>query len=401
MIKYFITLIYNMKGCNCNTDISKTINIYMNFGWIKLSNIFEKNKYGKEKYLKDCVNENLLRLLGSIRHYTIDNLFNCINKNNDNKYIAYGSTNVTSDYDLTIVGSDAPNIIWKMFNLFLKKYKNTSTHIFDTNLYCIGTYINNKSNNFNEKLIVDKEYFILEPKTKNDKILVLNYAFIKLLNLKINNNKINHYLNNAKKIKYNLDEIYENELIKINKKYNNYDKDSLELITKYKLYSDYAKKLFKILYGKSKQKNIIELATLSNNYAIEAYYTPCTFNVVVMELQGKFKLKLSKINYICSVIENLGDLNNHINHEKKNNVKKLLLKYSKYIYRIYYSLGKALNNKTILNKATKINENVIPQRSTGDVTKVNYKLLDYDNEKLDKYLNKFNGNILKNIENLI
>ena len=247
-----------MKGCNCNTDISKTINIYMKFGWIKLSNIFEKNKYGKEKYLKDCVNENLLRLLGSIRHYTIDNLFNCINKNNDNKYIAYGSTNVTSDYDLTIVGSDAPNIIWKMFNLFLKKYKNTSTHIFDTNLYCIGTYTNNKSNNFNEKLIVDKEYFILEPKTKDDKILVLNYAFIKLLNLKINNNnKINHYLNNAKKIKYNLDEIYENELIKVNKKYNNYDKDSLELITKYKLYSDYAKKLFKILYGKSKKKILL------------------------------------------------------------------------------------------------------------------------------------------------
>ena len=55
-----------------------------------------------------------------------------------------GSKNLTSDYDLTIIGLNAPNIIWKMFIYFLKKYNFTATYILDVNLYCNGMYLKYK-----------------------------------------------------------------------------------------------------------------------------------------------------------------------------------------------------------------------------------------------------------------
>jgi hypothetical protein len=75
----------------------------------------------------------------------------------------------------------------------------------------------------------------------------------------------------------------------------------------------------------------------------------------------------------------------------------VILKYSKYIYRMYYSIGKALNDKKILELSDKINKQVIIHRSTYDTSKVNYKLLGYNNESIKSYLNKFTDDILKYI----
>ena len=73
---------------NCKLKIEDIINKYTKHGWYKLTNLFYKQKYGKEKNIKLKVNESLLKLLGNIRLYIIENTFNCVNKNKDTYYVA-------------------------------------------------------------------------------------------------------------------------------------------------------------------------------------------------------------------------------------------------------------------------------------------------------------------------
>ena len=61
----------------------------------------------------------------------------------------------------------------------------------------------------------------------------------------------------------------------------------------YKYMFQNADELFSYLYH-SKEKDIdkiYELVCKTQYYSIESYYTPCTVNVVVLLLQGNFKLK--------------------------------------------------------------------------------------------------------------
>ena len=191
------------------------------------------------------------------------------------------------------------------------------------------------------------------------------------------------------------------------KKYkNNYNKTTLDLITSYKLNYDYAKKVFSILYNKkTSNKSLLKFVCYAQYYSIESYYTPCTINVVVLKLQQKSNLKLTQVDYLCSLIENLGDLNHHLTEEytHEKNIKQLLIKYSKYIYRLYHSIGNLNNYKIYLTKANKINKNIIPLRAKlNEKQNVDYSLIDYNNEKtISKYLEKFNKNIFKIINDVL
>ena len=45
-------------------------------------------------------------------------------------YTAFGSTNITSDFDLTICGGPEANLLcWKMFKTYYNIYKNTLPQI--------------------------------------------------------------------------------------------------------------------------------------------------------------------------------------------------------------------------------------------------------------------------------
>jgi hypothetical protein len=375
----------------------------MKYGWEKLTTIFKKKKFGKEKRIKIHINEHILNLLASIREYIVDKYFYCINNNRNNIYLPVGSKNITSDYDIEIIGKDSPEIVWKMFNKFLNQYNNSLPFVFDTNLYSVGLYTKEGSINIKEKVLIPNEnIFTLSPKTKNDILFCINIALLKIINLKIDLNYkyIHKHLKESKKIKNDTDSKFKNEFDNQKKKYKNkYTKNTLDLITSYKLNYNYAKKVFSILYNKKiSNKLLLKLICYAQYYSIESYYTPCTINVVVFKLQQQSNIKITQIDYLCSLIENLGDLNHHLTEEYKHekNIKQLLIKYSKYIYRLYYSIGNLNNYKIYLSKANKINKNIIPFR--GEINqnnKINYYLLNYNNEKtIEKYLEKFNKNIL-------
>jgi hypothetical protein len=93
---------------NCNSTLYDDIDAILKKGWGSIS-----NKYAKE--INTNQSEYELKLLTGIRVYYIDKLFQCakseISKTEFSKYYAFGSTNITSDYDLTIIGKKAPEIM--------------------------------------------------------------------------------------------------------------------------------------------------------------------------------------------------------------------------------------------------------------------------------------------------
>jgi hypothetical protein len=153
---------------------------YLQYGWEGLA---ETYKSGKEINFDDVdLNKRckveiayvpiVLRALGVIRVKLITHLFECIRDKESDNYIekeylqtALGSTNLTSDHDITIGGPYPSNIVWKMYSDFVNQYKITLPYVFDSNLYCSAVY-----NIVSTKL----HDVLLEKPEKRDRLLVLN-----------------------------------------------------------------------------------------------------------------------------------------------------------------------------------------------------------------------------------
>lgn len=401
-----------MNGCTCDNNVTDVITRYIYSGWSSLVHIFKQNRHGKEKNLADkCVNIHLLNMLSSVRTYVCDDIFKCANTDELTTYHAFGTNGIVSDYDISIVGPCAPQVVWKMFAIFIKQYKNTSFHSFDTNMYCMGLYARTQAiEGMPECVTLSHEHCILQPVTRDDIIVCIIHAFKKLIsiqNLEMYE-AVNTYINQSRNIHHNLNSIYTATRDKLASRKN---PDILELYTKYKLYCNYADHMYRRINQtytehESPNKSIIEIICIGNHFATEAYFTPCTTNVVVFELQGGYNIKLEPVNYLCSAIENLGDLLTHIGNigggdiDQYNDTQKkdILLKYSKYIYRIYYSLGKCLNDEHYLLKSKIIKDKIIPLRQSYNIVDCDFSLLEYqENIPLSEYINNFTNNIIKAI----
>ena len=399
-----------MSVNTCKLRVEDIIDRYTKYGWFTLTDIFNKQSFGKEKNVKIKVDKSLLKLLGDIRLYIIENTFNCVNKNKDTYYVAFGSTNITSDYDLTIVGKNASQVMYDMFHLFLNKYKNTLPYTYDSNIYPDGLYLSKGINkNIKQVTKLDDKHSIILPYTDKDYIHSISMACIKLLELNIDTTiypSLHKFIFNSKKLNTALKNDY-NKMYKLMKnkyKKNKYNKDTIDLITRVELNYKNSKKLYKVLYGNYSPNNIIKYQTTSSYFSIEAYYASPTIAVVVYEIQAKKKMNLQKNDYICAILENLGDMYHHIKEELKHSdkpIKSVLLKYSKYIYRIYFCLNKLLKTSKISNITKKINSQIIPNRKTGNTKNIDFSLIHYNNETPEEYISKFVHIILKHVESCI
>ena len=137
---------------------------YLNEGWEAITKNYKSGQVsspGKERSLNkknhfdtlEPAEKTLaLEFLGSIRKYTVQSYFDCAKAavktktGNLNEYFAAGSTNITSDYDVAITGPDANEIMWLMFKKFVKKFKSSLPHSFDSNLYSSPLYIHTAEN---------------------------------------------------------------------------------------------------------------------------------------------------------------------------------------------------------------------------------------------------------------
>lgn len=364
----------------CQSNIYHIIQTYIKQGWNELTDIFNSNVFAKEKELKDPnVNENLLKMLGSIRMYIVNEMYEC-SKSQGQFMIKDGSDNITSDYDLTIIGPGADETMIRMFNKFLQLYKTTLPQSFDTNIYVHAYFIDEGRFDDNEKrsfTIKERTEKLFVPKyNNNDTKTYLTFACIKLLETEQNFDKfniLNSYINKSRKKDTKLKGIY-NKRFGEYKKNSNYDDKTLELIVKYQLSCEYGEKLGNLIYN-SDNKNLQYYAMFYSTmkyFSIEPVYTPSTFNVVVLKIIRNINIVIDKHEHICSIIENLGDFVYHFNKEfssKPNeNIKPKIIKYSKYLYRIYYSLKELYPNESIYSEmTTNLKEKIINNRGTPEL----------------------------------
>lgn len=407
---YIFICYYKMKIKNdmCNRDLYYIINKYIDVGWFKLTEVFNQKKYGKEKDITH-INENLLKLLGAIRIYLVNNTFDCL-KDKEQYIIASGSTEITSDFDNIIIGRNASKIMYKMFLNFLKKYHNILPFSFDTNLYCSGLYLLKYRNKY-----LDSEEFVINNInlfTYHENEDSIKYALLKLIdNEHIKYNKdinllnykgINKYLSESISINNELNLIYEKYYNIIYDRYNKeYKKETLEIITKYYLQYVYGNLLEQIIYKNIKKQDLLQkYSSFLKFFSIESYYTQSAVNVIVVVLQNNIKLKhINKYEYISTIIENLGDFIGHYSKEcndNSSNKKRCFLKYSKYIYRIYYCLSKL--SFIYKRYSYKLLKYVIPYRKTTDNNKID-EILNRYFKNFDIY--NFKTKILEIINNLL
>jgi hypothetical protein len=436
---------------------------YMDKGWNTLTNNYKNNvnninfikdnKYKENKTVEE--EELILGILGSIRKYMVKTIFKCVQEkicNSDlNELTFSGSENLTSDYDVSIIGPNGNEIMWRMFITFLAKYSDSFPKAFDTNLYSGPIYAHSCINN-NESIICksNKElpqrvdfnnYFTLVPFTKDDIKCELTWVCIKLLdnlNVIYIPNFLEVYINEAKKYKLKMDDLLKQT--DKNKIYldislqnnlhpaNSITKNTRKLIKNYFLQYTWQEYIHKYIYSsdninncfiKNKIKlegkntyenNIFFYSNISNYFSCDAYYTSSSVNSIVIEDQRNIKLNLEHLNknikegmYIISAIENLSDMVNHLINSVQP-IEISIIKYSKYLYRIYRCLGKV--DDKYFKQSHEINKNVIPFRRSYNIKKAKelkiFKYLFYDKEyNLNDYLFNLSKSVFNDINKLI
>ena len=450
----------------------KIIQDYMDLGWNKITDIYKSQVSNKTIISKNMINnlnnkntfeffpieeqELILEILGSIRKYMVKTIFSCIERSigcqGYNEILAVGSKNITSDFDVSIIGPNANEIMWKMFITFLTKYSDALPEAFDTNLYSSPLYMY-YSEDLNKKIITksekslpqmikyNKKFFTLMPYTNQDFEKELSWACIKIMNKNYNfPEPLNFYVNNSLKYKKAMDQIekqinndstYKDLSLQNNLHPANSINDRTRYIIKrYYLQYLWQESIQKYIYSKDNdiinfinkpitlsgntepETNLFFYSNIPNYFSSDAYYTSSSVNSIVIENQSNIKLNHTKFSedkikrmYLIAVIENLGDFINHIKNSKQD-IKIILIKYSKYLSRIYNTLSK-IDDKFRLN-AENIDKNVIPFRKNYNIHRAIelniFSFIDYDiivNETKEEYINKIFNKVINHVNKLL
>ena len=373
---------FNKNECNiCMNNKCRNIdnlNLLSNKGWIML-----------KKHKNTC--SIGLRLLDSIRIYLVEYYYLKYFKENEYNniehhcYSAIGSTNITSDYDITIIGPKSYEIGKYMYENFHGNVNNigdqyslglTKNHIlelsyiFDTNLYMLGIY-NNYINYFkksSDELLhiqyTNENIVNTSFKHKNSKMQIQSVQPIDekgydlcLISLR---NKIKLLLNN--KVPWCLIDIFKNIKHTTNSKL----KCIHGINNEKRCYEEYFKNSKKLYHymntlknTKNKNKNkIIEIICDTSVYAMESYYTPCSMNIVVFQIQSSSNTKFNEYNYIIAMIENMIDFIFHC--KNKNTIEEsVFINCSKYLSRIYFCLTQLFPNDNDIKKRKKMIDDIV------------------------------------------
>jgi hypothetical protein len=261
---------------------------------------------------------------------------------------AFGSTNPTSDYDLTISGPGSYLILEKLIDTFCEMTDDTMAFVFDSNFYIVpDLVVFDDDKTMYERLNID----LFFPFDSEIAIPIPDKAILKI----------------------------EKEYIL--KKMNKNNKDTV--IDQYRELISLGKKMDKFAYERKKVfdtnidffKHIFEM----NRTAIEAYYGLSTILVVVYGIQAKkmekLKYRLSKSHFENACLENLIDFSNHWNHYMEENgdqenSQTVFVKLSKYLQRVILCVNEIeqMTGKTFEEIPISLREeieNVVSQRSKG------------------------------------
>lgn len=371
-----------------NETITKVIsniyrNIYRNGGWEYVINVYN-NRQAKERssYISDPTlnveERNLIEFIGSTRKVYIDyivkkvleklsssdllqdyksylgdrNIVDVVQAN------AFGSTNPTSDYDLTFAGPGIHYItkcLIQQFDdeLFQDSKKLSLAEMFDSNFY------------------VCPDMILYGNKEKLDSLGVTLYQV---------NEKTSHYAP-ISSTKEHFD-IERNQLFK--KKMDHSELNHDTIMAKYKkllmLNEQLDDELYKLKEGPIMQSSSSFIQHILNmmETSIESYYALSTFMIVVYGMQARrideLEPLLKEENFRIAGVENCIDLVKHHSHsfnvDNTIETMNLAVKVSKYIQRIllclkYVSQYSDEINKEELSNLTSLTNDIMHYRSNS------------------------------------
>lgn len=304
--------------------------------------------------------ENLLYYIRAMSRIILDYEFQMWNKAHKDaplKLIAAGSTNITSDYDVTIVGKDSSEFVELVLHKMSKLLKNKRQHLAefaDTNMYILPSVVNERD---------DLPHWLQFAVISDDgmKVPIPTSDIAKTIE--------KHYV----------------------KEFWNKGGSKLSLHKKYEKLIQKVKPLEKFYYEKEtemKESSFWHALFSANRYSIEAYLAMSSFLVVVVELQMRRRVpELDDHHYEIAAIENVIALKDHGLLDKKYNLKssvtpKSFLKLSKYIQRIIYSLS----NITELKANKSISEFVAKKSFVDDIVKQRGNVEFAKTEKMDDFI---------------
>jgi|694.fasta_scaffold130409_3 hypothetical protein len=440
----------------------------MHRGWTALTRLFAQHAgtFGKEKQLtsrhdqrpkddRECV--LALRMLSSIREYVVHDAFQCARPGPNTTYSAHGSTHITSDYDVSVQGRDAARVTWSMFARFWQMYRRTLDHSFDTNLYCVPLFAAAGMHPALRKrcaLLADgRTAVFVTAQTEYSAVLPSAASKVVASGVQLvhpNLPRVTRLLMAAAAFKRARDA----ELAAAAAAHAREQGDLgiavtpgvRETYARYALHCKYGGDALALLYAPP-SANVSAAALLhallrATYFAVEAYCTPDTVNVVVIGLQRGDHVPCHSLSYVCSALENLGDLRWHLTQElharrlaaqerkdyegeTEQETYVLLLKYAKYVHRILHSLegfadarrpssarassgtsggtggGRATGTRSLLVSAAWYERHVLRYRPSGDAARVPWTQTGYRSGGAATYVDALTAQVLQAVEDFL
>lgn len=340
--------------------------IFKTVDWKELTDIHDKKE--AKMITINTVKLNVTNLLLYIRSYSrvLIDYFTGLRKNNTSKpfyTVVAGSTNLTSDYDVTLIGEKAYSVCKDIVVKFYKCVGKNLADVADSNIYISPGFVvrsNYKYPEWFKYVLIEKEQAFPLPLSNiaiKQEIKAVMDRFDLLL--KPDNRSIyNRYL----------------AMIKTGK----------ELEEKY-------------YYNKTKvtytEENFWKLLHKTHFNAMEGYIALSTILSVVVEIQmGKTIKELKPIHYLISSFENMI---NYLEHSHMKDISELstqspssLLKNSKYIYRTALALNKTnMKNEYLSQREINTITKIVSQRGSP-VNEINSQLLEDYKKIVKKVLSK-------------
>jgi hypothetical protein len=266
--------------------------------------------------IKNIENEEIKKLLWLLRKMVVDCLLkSLLNSDTDLKIFSVGSTNLTSDYDITLYGDDQDKI--DIINDFNKKFHDifneNSSIVFDTNLYG-RSYIAFDESDFGTNAYKmeckNQTFFYLKNGEENSQLC---WALVKYINdirdsfgENIYNNLLDFMRNNLSSNLLNFATVIRRTLKNKDESFN------------YSKMLKYKNKIVKFYNESDKLTGYNDYISLVNFYGIETYFTRGAFLDIVVNGQmcGNDTIKLSDVDFLSSILENAGFFFNHNNKTK-------------------------------------------------------------------------------------
>lgn len=395
---------------------------YIKLGWQNVSKLYRTRKVDKA----DMV------LLGEVRKKMVAEVFRCYK--HDHVYMdAFGTTGVTSDYDVSLMGPNSHLTMWHMFESFVAHYRSALPIALDVGLYNNGMYESSQSKDSIPGLIkvpfpADARYSAFTMTSADDacRAVMLKWALVKVIEgvssmpgdrsanmqkfvLDVLPLSVTQHLHaaddailagdalraQARAVAHNF---YRHEFKFAtadglsadsydDSDFSGYDdrryREFLDIVVEYGLQFYYAASLNARLYNGSDDLKVYdlqgfiaallpalpsidalsvpELLCLNMYFSVEAAYTQATVNVVVHEMQAKKQLQFDDTDYLCTLIENYGELLKHMVASNAA-MPERVLKFSKYVYRILYAGAKYKKDEALMNEARIVRDQVVSKR---------------------------------------